>query len=209
MPRFSKIFSQTLISTLVLAVAGTCGSAQAQSRNADTAELMREKRREREELQARRSNACASLTNQMAAAASAKDWLALDRIANRYLMECEGRDVVELDHAMANAHSSVAMAQRKLGNMGKAISAANACRARDFSNAMCHWELGLALDEVGRKSDARVAYAATLSIAKSTLESNRRQLEQSSMHLREMLEADNRLMEVLVERTQELLEVTD
>jgi len=144
--------------------------------------------------------ACTDLTNHMSAAYDAHDWRALNRISSRYIKQCDIPLIVHHDLSISDAYSSIAAAQRELGNFHKALAASNACKERFFSNALCHFEEALALAELKRRSEAQTSFIATQRIAMANLENNKRTLRSNlSPDEQADLEAQNKLLEAIID----------
>ena len=120
-----------------------------------------------------KTNYCTALVVQRTAAMAAKDWLAQEKFAVRYLNECKA--VVD-DEALSDADGATALARNMTHRFRSGLQAAQTCKSRYYANPTCHLELANALVGLGRIGEAKSAYAASEKIARNGVDKLARDL---------------------------------
>jgi S1-C subfamily serine protease len=138
-------------------------------------------------------NRCITIMKERAAALATQDWSYLERLANRYLQNCEGSLDSE-DYSEAYCH--LAMAHMNRDNAMAALEASEKCIDVFYANFGCHVEKVRALLYLGRQSEARTAFEIAEKIAAHVIKINERKLSEASQPLyKELYSSKQRMLE--------------
>jgi tetratricopeptide (TPR) repeat protein len=131
-----------------------------------------------------RKEMCIAQIKQRTAALVAQDWSALERLAERYAKICKNV-FGEEDHS--SAYEQMAIANVRLNNAKKALSASDSCINISYSNSGCHLQKIEALIMLKRLPDARATLDKAERLIRHLIDLNERDLRDARTALNKEL----------------------
>ncbi len=123
---------------------------------------------------------CVSQREQQTAALVAQDWSQLERLARRYINDCE--DVFSSKYN-SQAHNYLSIALFYLGNFEAALAASETCIGIYYSSSSCHVQKVQSLIELEGFADARPALEIAERLIAYLIETNRKNIRSATESL--------------------------
>ena len=149
-------------------------------------------------------NACTDKVVNLTAAFRAKDWPAVERLADVYLREC--RDVADSD-SIANTDDFKATSQIERGMYAAALKTSEACIEAVYRDPGCHVRRAEALARLGRTTEARAEFDRAVKVADAAITSYSQRLESRGPERSELDRAERFRLESALDRARSVKEL--